>query len=124
VVGSTGADGTANGFLAVQAATVSLLKSASILDPFNGNRPVPGAVVTYTLVATVSGSGTLNNLVITDPIPAGSQYQAGSITFEAAGLSDAADADVGNYNGTRISVSAGNVPAGQTRTVTFKVLIP
>lgn len=124
VVGSTGADSTANGFLAVQAASLSLLKSATILDPFNGNRPVPGAVVTYTLVATISGSGTLNNLVITDPIPVGSQYQAGSITLEAGGLTDAADADTGNYNGTGISVSVGNVPAGQTRTVTFRVLIP
>lgn len=124
VVGATGADGVASGFLAVQAATVSLLKSAAILDPFGGNRPVPGAVVTYSLVATVSGSGTLNNLVITDPIPAGAQYQTGSITLESAGLTDAADADAGNYNGTRVAVAAGNVPAGQTRTVTFKVVIP
>ncbi len=124
VVGSTGADAVASGFLAVQAASVSLLKSATIIDPFGGTRPVPGAIVTYNLVATVTGSGTLNNLVITDPIPAGSQYQTGTITLEAAVLTDAADADAGNYNGTRISVAAGNIPAGQTRTVTFKVRIP
>lgn len=124
VVGSTGAVSTEGGFLAVQAASVTLLKSATVLDPFGGNRPVPGAVVTYQLVATVTGTGTLNNLVITDPIPAGSQYQAASMTLEAAVLTDAADADAGNYNGTRISATAGNVPAGQTRTVTFKVLIP
>jgi uncharacterized repeat protein (TIGR01451 family) len=124
VVGSTGADAVASGFLAVRAASVSLLKSATIVDPFGGARPVPGAIVTYNLVATVTGSGTLSNLVITDPIPAGSQYQAGTITLEAAVLTDAADADAGNYNGTRISVAAGNIPAGQTRTVTFKVRIP
>lgn len=124
VVGTTGADSTASGFLAVQATTLTLVKSATILDPFGGNRPVPGSVVTYSLVATVSGSGLLNNLVITDPIPSGSQYQAASITLEAASLTDAVDADAGNYNGTRISVAAGNVPAGQTRTVTFKVTIP
>jgi uncharacterized repeat protein (TIGR01451 family) len=124
VVGTTGADSTDNGFLAVQAASVSLLKSATIVDPFNGNRPVPGAVVTYSIVATVSGSGALNKLVITDPIPVGTQYQAGSITLEAVALTDATDADAANYDGTRISVAAGNVPAGQTRTVTFKVLIP
>jgi hypothetical protein len=119
-----GAIDTDSGFLAVQAASVTLLKSATILDPFGGNRPVPGAVVTYQLVATVSGSGTLNNLVIADPIPLLSQYQAASMTLEAASLTDAADADAGNYDGTRISVAAGNVAAGQTRTVTFKVLIP
>ena len=106
------------------ASSVALLKSATILDPFGGNRPVPGAVITYSLVATVSGTGTMNNLVITDPIPAGSQYQAASITLEAAALTDAADADAGRFTGTSISVAAGNVPAGQTRTVTFKVLIP
>jgi uncharacterized repeat protein (TIGR01451 family) len=124
VVGSTGADDTASAFLAVQAASVSIFKSASILDPFNGNRPVPGAIVTYSLVATISGSGTLNNLVITDPIPANSQYELNTITLEAAALSDSTDTDAGDYDGARIRVAVGNVPAGQTRTVTFKVKIP
>jgi hypothetical protein len=124
VVGATGANDAASSFLAVQAASVTLLKSATILDRFGGNRPVPGAIVTYSLVATVSGSGSLNNLVISDPIPVGSQYRAGSMTLESAALTDAADVDAGNYDGTRISVATGNVPAGQTRTVTFKVLIP
>ena len=91
-----------------------LLKSATIVDPFSGNRPVPGAVITYSIVATVSGSGTLNNLVITDPIPAGTQYQAATMTLEAGALTDATDTDAGSYNGTRISVATGNVPAGQT----------
>lgn len=123
VVGSTGADADANSFLAVQAASLALVKSATIVDPFGGNRPVPGAVITYSLVATISGAGTLNNLVITDPIPANVTYQAGSLTLEAAALTDAVDADAGNFNGTRISVAAGNVPAGQTRTVTFRTVI-
>lgn len=124
VVGSTGADALASAFLAVQASSVSVLKSASILDPFGGNRPVPGAIVTYSLVATVSGSGTLNNLVITDPIPTGSQYQTNTITLQAAALTDATDTDAADYEGTRVRVAVGNVPAGQIRTVTFKVKIP
>ncbi|HEV7233353.1 MAG TPA: hypothetical protein VGN36_03835 [Sphingorhabdus sp.] len=123
VVGNTGADGDANGFLAVQAASLALVKSATIADPFGGNRPVPGAVITYSIVATISGAGSLNNLVITDPIPAATAYQVNSTTLEGAALTDATDADAGNYNGTRISVAAGNVPAGQTRTVTFRTVI-
>ena len=95
VVGATGAEDAASSFLAVQAAAVALLKSATILDPFGGNRPVPGAIVTYSLVATVSGSGSLNNLVISDPIPVGSQYRAESMTLENGVLTDAADADAG-----------------------------
>lgn len=124
VVGTTGAQSSASGFLAVQATSVTLNKTATILDPFGGNRPVPGAIVTYSLVATIAGTGQLTNLVISDPIPVGSQYQAASLTLDATALTDAADADAGNFNGTRISVAVGNVPAGQTRTVTFKVLIP
>jgi uncharacterized repeat protein (TIGR01451 family) len=123
VVGLTRASFEKTGFLVVSAASVVLVKSATILDPFGGNKPVPGAFITYNLVATVSGSGTLNNLVISDPIPANTAYSAGTITLEAAGLTDAVDADAANYNGTRISVAAGNVPAGQTRSVTFKVQI-
>ena len=80
--------------------------------------------MTYSIAANVTGSGSLADLVITDPVPAGSQYQIGTISLQAAILTDAADADVGDYNGTRVRVALGNVPAGQTRTVTFKVQIP
>ena len=123
VVGSTGADADASGFLAVQAASVALVKSATVLDPFGGTTSVPGSIITYTLVATVSGTGTLSNVVISDPIPASSQFVAASMTLQAAALTDAVDADQGNFNGTRISVALGNVPSGQTRTVTFKVRV-
>jgi uncharacterized repeat protein (TIGR01451 family) len=123
VVGTTGADATDSGFLAVQAATLALVKSAVVTDPFGGDRSVPGSTITYKLVATVTGSGSLANVVITDPIPASTTYTASSITLETAAQTDAADVDAGSYNGTQIRVSVGNVPAGQTRTVTFKVLI-
>jgi uncharacterized repeat protein (TIGR01451 family) len=123
VVGSTGADADASGFLAVQAASIALAKSATVTDPFGGNTIVPGSIITYTLLATISGNGTLSNVVINDPIPTGSQYVAGSMTLQAAALTDAADADQGNFNGTRISVALGNVPAGQTRTVTFRARV-
>lgn len=123
VAGTTGADGEANGFLRVDAASVALVKSATIADPFGGTNSVPGSTITYTIVATVSGAGSLNNLIINDPIPAGTAYVPGSLTLQAAALTDAADADTGNYNGTRVSVGLGNVPANQTRTVTFRAVI-
>lgn len=123
VVGTSNADGEASGFLRVDAASVALAKSATVVDPFGGSNAVPGATITYTIVATVSGAGSLTNLVINDPIPAGTTYVSGSLTLQAATLTDAADADAGNFNGSRISVSLGNVPAGQTRTVTFRTVI-
>ena len=123
VVGSTGADADAGGFLLVNAASVALVKTATVLDPFGGTTSVPGSIITYTLTATVSGTGSLNNLAINDPIPASSQYVASSMTLAAAALTDAADADQGNFNGSRVSVALGNVAAGQSRTVTFKVRV-
>ncbi len=123
VVGTTGADADASGFLRVKAASITLNKSATVQDQFGGNNAVPGATITYTIVATVSGAGSLNNLVINDPIPAGTTYVAGSMTLQAASLTDAVDTDAGNFNGTRVSFSLGNVPAGDTRTVTFRAII-
>jgi uncharacterized repeat protein (TIGR01451 family) len=123
VVGTTGADADAAGFLLINAASVALVKSATVLDPFGGTTSVPGSIITYRLVATVSGTGSLNNLAINDPIPASSQYVVSSITLEGGAMTDAADADQGNFNGSRVSVALGNVPAGQTRTVTFKVRV-
>ena len=123
VVGTSGADGEASGFLRVDAASVALAKSAVVADPFGGTTAVPGSTITYTILATVSGAGSLNNLAINDPIPTGTTYVPASLTLEGATQTDAVDADAGNFNGTRVSVSLGNVPAGQTRTVTFQVTI-
>jgi uncharacterized repeat protein (TIGR01451 family) len=123
VVGTTGADAADGAFLAVQAATLALVKTAVVTDPFGGDRAVPGSIITYRLVATVTGAGSISNVVISDPIPASTTYTAGSITLEALALSDATDTDAGSFNGTQIRTVVGTVPAGQSRTVTFKVTI-
>lgn len=124
VVGSTGADDEASGFFAIQSAEVTLVKSATITDPFGGTEAVPGAVIVYQLVATTIGTGNLVNLAITDDIPADTTYTAESITLEGAPLGDApGDGDAGSFDGSEIAVSLGTVPGGQTRTVTFQVTI-
>ena len=123
VVGSTGADGAAGSFFVIQAAKITLVKSATVADPFGGAEAVPGATITYQLVATTSGSGSLPNLAIADNIPPNTTYQAASTTLEGTALSDASDADAGTFDGSAINVSLGTVPGGQTRTVTFQVKI-
>jgi len=123
VVGATGADAEDDGHYAVSAATVAFVKSATVADPFGGATQVPGAIITYRLVATVGGSGSLANLRIDDAVPAGSTFEAGSIRLEGTPLTDAADADAGEYTGTGIAVRLGTVAAGGTRTVTFQVAI-
>ncbi len=123
VAGSSGADGTDRGIYVVQNATMTFIKSASVLDPFGGSRSVPGSIVTYSLVATVSGSGSLANLPIGDLVPPNTTYQPGTLTFQGNGMTDANDADAGSFTGNAVSVQLGTVAGGQTRTVTFKVRI-
>lgn len=124
VVGLSGADAEDNAFYLINAITVALAKSAAVADPFGGTEAVPGAIITYTLTATITGTGTAQALAIADPIPAATQYVLGSITLGGVSQTDAVDGDAGDYNGTRVAVALGNVPAGQTRTVTFRVRIP
>ena len=123
VVGSTGADGQDVGAYVVSAATVTLVKSAVVTNSLGTTDPIPGATITYTIVATVAGSGSVNGLAITDNIPANTTYVPGSITLGGASLSDAVDADAGDFNSTRINVSLGTVAGGQTRSVTFRTTI-
>jgi uncharacterized repeat protein (TIGR01451 family) len=123
VVGSTGGDGVDKGFYIIQNATIAFVKSQSVVDPFGGTKVIPGSIVTYTLVATVSGSGSLTNIVASDAIPTNTTYQTGSLTLQAGALSDATDADAGEFAGTGVNVRLGTVPSGQNRTVTFRVRV-
>ncbi len=123
VVGSSGADGVDDGAYVVQSASVSLAKSATVLDPFGGTESVPGSIITYTIVATITGTGTLTNLAIGDAIPAGTIYQNGTITLQGSGLSDGVDADAGEFGSSAVAVRLGSLTGGATRTVTFKVRI-
>lgn len=123
VVGTTTAVGRDRNFYIVSAATVALVKTATVLDPFGGSRSVPGSIITYSLVATVSGSGTLANLAVGDPVPASTTYVPGSITAQGSSISDATDGDSGEFAANRVSVRFGSTAGGQTRTVTFKVKI-
>jgi hypothetical protein len=123
VVGATGADGVDQGRYIVQTATVTFTKSATVLDPFGGTKSVPGSIITYSLVAAVTGTGNLANLSLGDNIPVGTTYQIGTITLQSAPLTDLVDLDAGKFQGGAVTVALGTVAGGQTRTVTFKVKI-
>lgn len=123
VVGASGADDNAFDSLIATLAAVSLSKSATIADPFGGSQPVPGAVVTYTITATINGTGQVQNLHVTDAYPAGTTYETGTLSLDAAALTDAADADAGTASGTGIDVNLGTVAGGSTKVVKFNVKI-
>lgn len=123
VVGATGATANDSGFYAVVNAAITFTKAASVADPFGGTTQVPGSIVTFTLTASVTGSGALNNVVVTDPIPTDTTYQAGTITLDSGALTDGADADAGEFDGSQIAVDLGTVTAGTTHIIEFQVEI-
>lgn len=124
VVGSSTASQSALDSLIASLATVSLTKSATIADQFSGTSPVPGATVTYSIVAHVTGSGTAEGLHVADVIPANTTYQAGTLTLNGTTLSDATDGDAGTAGSSGIDVALGNIAGGSAdKTVTFKVKI-
>ena len=123
VVGASTARATAQAVLTVDKAVVTLTKSATVADPFGGTRPVPNAVITYRIVADVTGTGNVSGLAVTDAIPTGTAFLPGSLTLEGAGLTDAADGDAGQGGASGIAVQLGTLAAGAQRTVTFQVRI-
>jgi uncharacterized repeat protein (TIGR01451 family) len=123
IVGATGADAEDDGWFAVAKASVSFAKSAAVSDVYGGASQIPGSTITYTLTASVGGSGSLANIRVADAVPAGTTYKAGSLTLEGSALTDAADADAGRFTGTGIAVSLGTLAAGASRSITFQVKI-
>ncbi|MDO8282967.1 MAG: DUF11 domain-containing protein [Thermodesulfovibrionia bacterium] len=108
-------------------AVVSAVKSVSILDPLGGTDPITGAVLTYTISITVSGSATALNVVITDTVPANTTYKPGTLTLDASILTDSSDADAGDVGASTpgtVTISLGNLTsASPAHTITFKATI-
>jgi len=126
VVGSSGGTGSATESYLVSDVLVTLFKSASIVDPFGGSDPAPGATITYSIDVTVTGGGTASAVVISDPIPANTTYVSNSMTLGGGPLTDAVDgldgADFGITAPNTVTVDMGNLTAG-TQTITFEVTI-
>ncbi|MEP2737290.1 MAG: hypothetical protein ABJP34_13445 [Erythrobacter sp.] len=123
IVGLTGADDTATGSFIVGVTTVDLTKAFSVVDPFGGTSAVPGSVITFTITADVTGSTSVDDLVIADAIPADTTYLAGTLTLDGNPLTDAAGDDAGEASTTDIAVDLGTVAGGNTHAVTFDVTI-
>jgi len=127
VVGTSGAEDTDTGQYIIGDIQLDVVKSATVLDPFGGTDPVPGAEVTYRIVVTPVGADTATNSVVTDPAPANTTYLPGSITLNGGALTDTADADAGTYAAApipEVSVSLGDLTGGSgAQTIEFTVTI-
>jgi len=131
VVGTSGGTQTVNGTYVASNTAVAIVKSAAVSDPFGGNEPVPGAIITYSIVVTVSGSGTADNVIVTDSIPANTSYNDGTLSLNAAGLTDTDADDEGSVTDTNtdtlkdlVAVDLGSLSAvSAVQTVSFQVTI-
>jgi len=127
VVGTSGAVDGDTGQYIIGNIELGVVKSATVLDPFGGTDPMPGAEITYRVVVTPSGSDTATNALVTDPIPANTTYLPNSITLNGGALTDTADADAGAFAATpapEISVDLGDLTGAiGAQTIEFTVTI-
>lgn len=126
VLGATGGDGEAAGEYVAADISVSAVKSQSVVDPFGGSEPVPGARVVYEIVVTATGSGTATGATVVDPIPPDTTYVPGSLVLNGAALTDATDGDAGRFEDSppAVRVSLGDLTeAAGPQTLRFTVTI-
>lgn len=123
VVGLTTALDSDIGTLIAQLSAVTLSKTAYVQDPFGGSQSVPGSIITYRLTANVTGSSSVDGLVINDPIPANTTYKPNTVRVDGVRLTDAADGDAAFADGSIITADLGTVNGGTERVVSFKVTI-
>jgi uncharacterized repeat protein (TIGR01451 family) len=73
---------------------VAIIKTVTVIDPSGGTDPYPGATLRYQLDVVVSGNTAVDNLVISDAIPANTTYSDDSILLNGVAQTDADDAPV------------------------------
>lgn len=127
VIGSSGGEDSDVGEYLVSDVLINLSKSQVVLDPNGGVEPIPGAILTYTIIADVQSAGVATGSVINDAIPTFTTYVADSLTLNGAALTDIVDADAGELDtaGTpTIVVRLGDLTqADGIQTIVFSVTI-
>ncbi|WP_419892206.1 DUF7507 domain-containing protein [Paenibacillus xylanexedens] len=103
----TGVIPSNNSTLTVYSPNLSIVKSASTTNVSVGSQ------VTYTLQVN-NGGNVAANVILTDNIPSGSSYVAGSFRLNGTVIAGANPAT---------GVNLGSLPAGSANTVTFQVLV-
>jgi trimeric autotransporter adhesin len=108
------------GTTTVRAPMLGLTKSVTVVG---GGQPVPGATLRYTISYSNTGTGASSASVITDAIPANTNYTANSVVLNSSSKTDIADADEVTVSGGTITVDLGSVAGGANGSFTFDVVI-
>jgi uncharacterized repeat protein (TIGR01451 family) len=115
---------------------VAITKSVTVSDTQGGTDPHPGATLHYRIDVVVNGNSAVNNLVISDNIPANTTYVDGSIQLNSVAQTDVNDAPT-DYSraidilakpvtSIEVDLSQGGsvlIMPGVTNTITFEVTI-
>ena len=132
VLGPGGGTSSGTGAYVITQVSLVMTKSiAAIVDTVSatGDQPIPGARVTYLLSVQVNGTGTADNVVVRDPIPTDTTYEAGSLSVNGVGEDDdflPGGADNSGFDGGNgwIEVTLGSVNGGApAQTISFSVTI-
>jgi uncharacterized repeat protein (TIGR01451 family) len=126
IVGTTVGIDSADGIFVVVSVDVALTKSSVVDDGFGGSLVIPGSTITYTIVVDVTGTGSVDNLVIDDDIPTDTTYVGSSMTFDTVAQIDSGGGDEGELSGgTKGTVvfTIGTVSAVGQHTLTFDVTV-
>lgn len=98
----------------------------------SGTDAVAGDILEYTVEVENFGGYPATASVVTDLVPAGTTFVPGSIVTSAGSASDASGDDTGELTGGAVVVrlgdgadatTGGSIPAGESRTVTFRATV-
>jgi uncharacterized repeat protein (TIGR01451 family) len=106
--------------------TVVNVQDSSGCSAASGCRIAPGSIVTYRIELVAPVPGSVDGLVLADPIPSGMSYVPDSIVVNGTAKTDAADgdqADFGVTSANTVTVAPGNVVAPLTIWFTFRATI-
>lgn len=124
VVGGSRAQSVATGGYVISGLLLDMVKSViNVRDPAGGVLILPGTVLTYRIVLTLTGVGIAENLIATDPLPTSTTYVPGSITVDGVARTDAADTDNASFAAGTVSVVFGNTTSPATRVLELKVTV-
>jgi uncharacterized repeat protein (TIGR01451 family) len=124
VVGGSRGQSTVTGGYIVSGISLTVAKTVvAVRDPQGGSLVMPGSVLTYRVVLTLTGAGIAENFSFADPLPASTTYVPASITVDGAARSDGADSDNASFAGGAVGVLFGNTPVPAARVIEFKVTV-
>ncbi len=112
---------SARGSFLIDGVEVRVFKS--VLSPSNPDLLIPGVEILYQLLVKVQGIGSVQQLVISDPLPAQLTYVPNSIRVNNQLKTDAADGDSSQFASNTVTVNLGNVTAPTDFVIELKAIL-